>query len=112
LLPRLAWQNLAQSALASLTVGATDPPSLAAALRAGARCVLPRVSLLGDLRRVSDADADYVRRRAAAAHATAAPSAPPTSLEGLHPFRMDTECVTSRCLRVMPCRCVPACVSC
>ncbi len=75
-----------------MTVGATDPPSLAAALRSGARCVLPRVSLLGQLRRVPPGDAAYARRRAAAAHAAAAPDAPAAKLDHLHPFKMDTEC--------------------
>jgi hypothetical protein len=73
-------------------VGATDPAALAV-LRDGPRCVLPRVSALGALVQLVDADADYARRRAVAAHAATAPEAARPALDGLIPYRIAVECV-------------------
>ena len=89
-----AAQNAAENPLASLTVGATDPAALAA-LRDEPRCVLPRVSVLGALSPMDGADADYARRRAAAAHAAAAPEAARPALEGMLAYKVNVECVFS-----------------
>lgn len=83
--------NVAANPLASLTVGHTDPPALAALLRSAVSSALPRCSLLGSLERVRAGDADYVRRLAGRAHAAArgevgGAAAATAALEPLHPF--------------------------
>ena len=80
--------NAAANAMASVTVGGTDPPSLVALLRTeDGRTPLPRVSMLGQLARVSPGEAEYARRRATLAHKAAGGEAPLAA--SLAPFRLD-----------------------
>ena len=80
--------NAAANPMASLTVGGGDPTALAALLRAGGgRTMLPRVSMLGQLTRVSPGEAEYARRRATLAHKAAGSTEAPLAAS-LAPFRL------------------------
>lgn len=82
--------NLGRNPLASVTVGHAGPGRLAALLRTPAGVLLPRVSLLGELRRVPEGEESYATERAAAAWRAAGRPANAASEGGdLHPWAMN-----------------------